>query len=126
MDSINPMDINFTQCTASQYFSDGSNINEMIGVLCTGDTDISSIRKIRIVQYDQRMWSLDNRRLVVFCSANLPSIDIELLTLSDPAVNSEFRKKFKPIDDEGRMIVIADRKSAKESFAQLKRYGRIR
>lgn len=89
--------ISFTQSTASQNFNNGSNINGLIDSLRAQDITIHSVPRIRVVSHAEKMWSLDNRRLIVFCCSKISSVDVDVLSSDDDAVSKEFIRKFNPI-----------------------------
>lgn len=69
--------------------------------------------------------SLDNRRLTVFKAAQVDSVPVQRLSLSDPAVQAEFLKKFKPINDGNMIIVVpsAERAAARKLLREYGKYG---
>jgi len=125
----NPLDIRFTQSTASQNFSTGGHtITSTAEQLRKGKTpEELGIPTIRVVEKDGKLWTLDNRRLATFQAAGLKDIPMQKVSLKDPAIAKEFQKKFNPIDGQGNLIVITpNRNVAKEARKILRKHGKIR
>ena len=119
---MNPRDIRFTQDTVSPNFSDGGNISDTINQLRTGQISVNDFPTIRTVNYDGNVWTLDNRRLAVFSAAQVDEIPVQMLDLSDPAVNAEFLKKFNPIND-GQNVVVVPSSGRAAARAVLREHG---
>jgi len=121
---VNPNEIHFTQDTISPYFSDRpGTISDTIRALREGHVTPDEIPVIRVVEYNGKHWSLDNRRLAAFQSASLRDIPIERLSLRDADVLAEFRDKFKPIEG-GRKIVVVPGKQKADARRILREYGK--
>jgi hypothetical protein len=63
--------------------------------------------------------------LTVFKAAQVDSVPVQRLSLSDPAVQAEFLKKFKPINDGNMIIVVpkAERAAARQLLQEYGKYG---
>ena len=58
--------IQFTQSTVLPAFSDGNKVDDAAADIRAGRVDIASFPAIRVVKYEGKYYSLDNRRLVAF------------------------------------------------------------
>lgn len=61
-----PSEIYFTQSSIKSCFQDGRSLMETARQVARHDIDKSEIVMMRVVSYNGRLWSLDNRRLAVF------------------------------------------------------------
>ena len=70
---IDPARIRFSQESVGANFQDGTSITELVVRLKERDgVDLASIKPIRIVERDGKIFTLDNRRLWAFQQANVP------------------------------------------------------
>ena len=64
--TVSVEEIFFTQSTCAASFKDGGDsLESLIGELQAGKTSVAAIRPIRVVEFQGRLHSLDNRRLYV-------------------------------------------------------------
>jgi hypothetical protein len=71
---VNPDTIRFTQNSVSPYFQEGSpspSIEELANSLRSGEVNPGDVPPLRVVSYDDNLYSLDNRRLVAFQQAGV-------------------------------------------------------
>ncbi|NHZ67128.1 RHS repeat-associated core domain-containing protein, partial [Massilia genomosp. 1] len=124
MDRMQTQDIRFTQDTVSPNFSDGGTISEAVAALRSGRIKPDDFPAIRVVEKNGITYSLDNRRLATFSAAQVKSVPVQRLSLTNPEVMAEFLKKFKPIQG-GKMIVVvpkAERAAARRVLNQFGKY----
>lgn len=125
MEYKNPYSIKFTQFSVSQNFNSNGTINDLISGLRSGQIKVTDIPTIRVVEYEGKLFTLDNRRLVAFQNAGLQSIPIEKVSLGRSEILKEFRNKYRPING-GRNIVVLDSSERKNIERDLLRsYGKI-
>ncbi|MCA8923025.1 MAG: hypothetical protein KDD82_14515 [Planctomycetes bacterium] len=120
-----PSEIRFTQPTVSPHFSRGGDVSDAIAGLKSGRLSPESFPPIRVVSHQGSLFSLDNRRLLAFKSAKVPSVPIERVSLQNPAIAREFGRKFNPIRGQGNIIVVASRRERPEALELLLRAGLI-
>ena len=111
---IDPHTIRFTQPTVSQNFSSGGEINDLAAGLRAGKIKITDIPIIRIVEFDGKIYTLDNRRLVAFQNAGVRRIPIRRVSLNDRLVFDDFFDKLNPVNEGKNVIVIPGSKYRKE------------
>ena len=92
--------IRFTQDSVASQFQDGRSLEETVSSLRSGKMAVDDLPAIRVVEYMNYYWSLDNRRLSCMQEA-FPerrhadkAILVKMEVLSDPKVNAEFNRKF--------------------------------
>lgn len=103
---VDPTMLRFTQPTVSPYFNDSKTITSLIEALYTGKTKITNEKLIlNVVQYQGKLWSLDNRRLLAFNAARQKEILMEIKPMKEVA--REFLKKYDPIDGLGNIVGMA-------------------
>lgn len=78
-----------------------------------------------MVQYDGKLFSLDNRRLATFHHAGVEDIPIEMVSLKNQKVYERFIERFDPIDGEGLDIIFATSKQRESAQQLLLDYGKI-
>jgi hypothetical protein len=78
---------------------------------------------IRIVEYNGKLYTLDDRRLTTFIAADVEKIPFQKLDINNPEINKEFLKKFKPINDVWTNIIV-DKKGRSEARRIAKEYGK--
>jgi hypothetical protein len=112
---VSPFNIRFTQDTVSPNFSNGGTISEAVAKLRRGVLTADDFPIIRVVERDGKLFSLDNRRLLTFQTANIESIQIKRLSLQDPDILNEFSRKFRPIENGEKIVVVqkTDRAAAR-------------
>jgi RHS repeat-associated protein len=122
----NPRDIKFSQPTVSQNFSDGRTINGTVDDLNSGKTKVGDIPAIRVVEHEGALVTLDNRRLAAFQTADIASIPVQRVSLSDPEIAKEFDRKNKPINGGNNVVVTENAKGRKPAEAVLRKHGKIK
>jgi hypothetical protein len=111
---------------ASPFFSDGRRVDDTIEALRSGAIRADDVGSpIQVVQYDGKLFSLDNRRLATFQHAGVNDIPIEMVSLKNQHVYERFIDRFDPIDGEGLNIIFATSKQRLEAQQLLFDYGKI-
>ncbi|MCB1115028.1 MAG: AAA family ATPase [Chlamydiia bacterium] len=85
--------IRFTQNSVSPYFSDGTSVEELAQKLASGELSVGIIKLIRVVRYQNQLWSIDNRRLRAFKDGLVDKVQVLMVDLKDPNVAKEFWAK---------------------------------
>ncbi|MBX7066089.1 MAG: hypothetical protein K1X28_02545 [Parachlamydiales bacterium] len=122
---VNPHTIRFAQPTASQNFSNRGEINDLIKGLRNRTIKPEDVPIIRVVEYEGKMYTLDNRRLAAFQNAGIKKIPIKRVSLGDPKIEMEFRKKFKPICGGEKIVIIPNSSDRIAELNNLRSYGKI-
>ncbi|MCY2981903.1 MAG: hypothetical protein NTU79_24850 [Planctomycetota bacterium] len=124
LERLDPRGIRFSQDTVSPFFSTGGHLDDAVNALRRNPSAVDNFPIIRVVEHNSKLYSLDNRRLAVFTAAQVDSVPVQRLYLSDPAVQAEFLKKFKPINDGNMIIVVpkAERAAARKILREFGRY----
>jgi uncharacterized protein YaiL (DUF2058 family) len=125
-DGVNPKEIMFSQPTISQNFSDGHTINQTVEALRSGKLKPTDLPPIRVVEQNGKLITLDNRRLATFTAAGVEKIPVQRVSLSDPAIAKEFRRKFNPIGDGKHVVVTPNAAGREEAERVLKEHGKIK
>ncbi len=86
-------DIHSSQASISSKFRNGTLIADLSEKLSAHQIDISEISCIRIVQFQDKWVTLDNRRLRAFKDAMIPKIPAQICSLNDPQIYREFHDK---------------------------------
>jgi hypothetical protein len=126
-----PADIRFSQPIVSPFFDNGKRLDDAIANLRANPGTADAYPAIRVVRHQGILWTLDNRRLVVFQAAGIKQIPVQEVSLSDPKIRDEFfgtstkRGKFNPIRD-GTVVVVTVRKTRPEALRLLESYKMIR
>jgi len=123
---INPHSVRFTQPTISQNFSKGGDINKLIEELRLGKIKVEDVPIIRVVEYEGKIFTLDNRRLAAFQNAGMKEIPIEKVSLKDPKIFDEFYDKFNPVNDGINTVIIPQSKFRDDALKVLKENGKIK
>jgi hypothetical protein len=92
-EEINPHEVRFSQDSVSNNFSDGHTIEQTASALRSGSLSRHDLPKIRLVEHEGNLFTLDNRRLVAFQQANLDSVPYRMATGKEIA--KEFTRKNK-------------------------------
>jgi hypothetical protein len=97
--------IYFSQRSVSPYFTDGCALSTLVQDLVEQKISPDKIPSIRVVFYNQRWVTLDNRRLRVFKDAGITAISVEVCDLSVPEVKREFdlKRTHKAIENGGEI-----------------------
>ena len=66
MDTIDPWEVRFSQDSIKPRFRDGRPVEGLAIGLRSGDVDPANVRPIRLVEINDNLYSLDNRRLEAF------------------------------------------------------------
>ena len=69
--TINPHAVRFSQDSANYKFKDGRTIDDLANGLRNGSVKPNDVPSIRLVQHDNKLYTLDNRRLEAFRRANM-------------------------------------------------------
>lgn len=102
-------DIYFSQRTVSESFSDGRPLSQVINQLINGTTKPDQIPKIRVVFFQGRWFTLDNRRLRVFAESRIPQLTVIVCDINQEEVYREFQLKRTNKTIEGGGVVHASR-----------------
>jgi RHS repeat-associated protein len=103
---LDPNSIRFTQDSISPRFQNGKFIPDVAEGLRSGDIDPASIDPIRVVDMNDRLYSLDNRRLAAYQMAGV-DVPVERVSLSDPAIAAKFADAYTtPWWVDGRWVYI--------------------
>ena len=86
---LDPSTIRFTHDSISPRFQNGKFIPDVAEGLRSGSIDPASVDPIRVVDMNDKLYSLDNRRLAAFQMANV-NVPVERVSLSDPAIAAKF------------------------------------
>jgi len=121
----NPHSIRFSQPTISQNFSKGGDLNNMITALRSGKMKVTNVPIIRVVEYEGKTFTLDNRRLAAFQNAGVREIPIQRVSLHDPNIFDEFFDKYNPVNNGLNTVVIPKAKFREETVKSLREYGKI-
>jgi Flp pilus assembly pilin Flp len=124
--TANPKDILFSQPTISQNFSSGHTINETVDALKSGKLKPTDLPPIRVIEKDGRLITLDNRRLAAFEAAGVKEIPVQKVSLSDPAIAKEFRRKFNPVNGGQHVVVTPNAAGREEAERVLRESGKIK
>jgi RHS repeat-associated protein len=116
--------VRFTQYSVSPFFKDGKMLSQTIDALKSGALKLNDIPLIRVVEHEGALWALDNRRLVAFAQAGIKNIPVEVVEMSDVAL--EFAKKFDPIGGLGQYVVVAASKDSRSAWLLLKEFGLVK
>ena len=105
---MDPSTIRFTQNSISPTFSkEGQMVEGLIDDLRLGRITPDEISPIRVVRYDGKWWSLDNRRLYAFQQAGVHDIPIVYLDITYNRPWLDFVRKFNTMTD-GQSIVVVE------------------
>jgi hypothetical protein len=69
---VDPSKVRFSQSSVSYKFRDGGTIDELAEGLINGTVNANNVPPIRLVQSDNLLYTLDNRRLEAFRRAEAP------------------------------------------------------
>jgi len=124
----NTKDLRFTQSDASPFFNDGRKLDDLIQKLYSKQITPEMVgdRPIQVVNYNGKLFSLDNRRLTAFKHSQIENIPIELVSINKNDVAARFARRFDPIDGEGTQIVLATTRQRKEAQKLLLSMGKIK
>jgi hypothetical protein len=85
--------IYFSQASVSEMFTDGTLVSELSRQLISGERRVSEIPAIRIVDFQKKWITLDNRRLRAFKDAMIDQIPAIVCDLKTPEVARDFHAK---------------------------------
>jgi RHS repeat-associated protein len=88
----NPGTIRFSQNSVSSFFRNGGSIQDLADGLRSGEINSADVPPIRVVNYEDSLYTLDNRRLVAFQQAGV-DVPVVRLPLTGP-IAEEFARKF--------------------------------
>ncbi len=86
-------DIQFSQRSVKAQFDNGIPLSDVASQLIQGRLIPSAIPVIRVVTYQQKIFTLDNRRLRTFHLASVDQIEVQVCSLKDPDISREFFSK---------------------------------
>ncbi|MDN8618028.1 Ig-like domain repeat protein [Variovorax ginsengisoli] len=107
-----PRQLRFTQSDASPNFVDRAGrsigtIDSLVSDLRAGRVSADQVGSpLQVVMHEGKPFSIDNRRLVAFNTAEARNVPIQVVSLKDPGVSARFFDRFDPIRGEGWNIVI--------------------
>ena len=74
---LNPKDIRYTQDSISNKFSNGVKVDDLIDSLKAGTVTPDDIPAIRVAKINEKIYSLDNRRLFAYKTAGIKSVPVQ-------------------------------------------------
>ena len=125
-EQVNPFEIRYSQPTVSQNFSRGGDIDSLIAGLRSGKIKVGDVPIIRVVEYEGKTFTLDNRRLVAFQNAGIKEIPIQRVSLSDCNIFDEFFDKYNPINNGLNAVIVPKAKFRADAIEILRQYGKIK
>jgi RHS repeat-associated protein len=123
---VSPLEIRFSQATASQNFSSKGTIDDLLQGLRNGTVSVDDVPAIRVVERNGQLITLDNRRLAAFKAAGVEKIPIQRVSLSDPDIAKEFARKYNPIDGGDIIVVVPNAAGHAPAQELLRQHGKIR
>jgi RHS repeat-associated protein len=103
LEFLNPKTLAFTQNEVSPTFQDGRTIAQLSEGLRTGQINPTTVSPIRVVEFEGKLYSLDNRRLVAFQMAD---VNIPVVRASwTPKVTSDFVWRYNPVQGGSRVFI---------------------
>jgi hypothetical protein len=94
--TIDPNEVRFTQDSVGSHFKSGHSIDETAAALADGSLDPNVLDPIRLVNRNENLYTLDNRRLVAFQKAG---IEVPYRMATRAEIRKEWRKKFTTVTD---------------------------
>ena len=82
---LNPQEIHYTQNSISNKFSGaykGQCVDDLIDGLISGKISPMDIPAIQVFEYQGKIYSINNRRLFAFKTANIPYVKVEWVNMS--------------------------------------------
>lgn len=126
LERMNPSDLRFTQATASPNFSSGPSetITDMVQGFRANPNAAESVT-LDVVEYQGKLYSLNNRRLVALQAAEVQGVAVRRLNLADEAVRRRFEKQVRDglIEDGRKIIIESGRKAQAEARRWAAKYG---
>lgn len=92
-DIKSPRDIHFSQASISSTFNDGTSVKALTTRILAGEVELNQIPPIRVIFYQRRWITLDNRRLRAFKDAFLDKIPVLVCDFGDSVIKKEFFSK---------------------------------
>jgi hypothetical protein len=124
---LNPRHIYYTQPNVSLHFNDGRELNLLIDSIKRKTITPENIPTIQVVEYNDRYYSLDNRRLCAFKSAGLDNIPVQILSMTnDEYAMKRFKQRFDPIHGIGKYTIICSYKDKQKALASMRDQGVIK
>jgi hypothetical protein len=123
---LNPRDIRFTQSDVSPFFNNGRPVSDLINTLMKNKVSPYDIPPIRVVVENGKLFSIDNRRLLAFNTANIDKIPVEIASLKDTSIARLFEARRDPIAGEGQFIAVVKKDDRLAAQELLREYGLIR
>jgi hypothetical protein len=94
--------------------------------LRSGKIKVTDVPIIRVVEYEGKLFTLDNRRLAAFQNAGVKSIPIQRMSLNNYNIKLEFHRKLAPIEEGEKIVVIPGSSLRGIEEQSLRDYGKIR
>lgn len=92
----------------------------------SGSITPEDLPRIQVVVHNEGLFSVDNRRLMAFSTANIEEIPIEIVSMEHDAKLAErFYDRLNPIAKEGNYIVVVNSKGRREAQELLYEHGLI-
>jgi hypothetical protein len=85
--------IHFSQTSVSDSFAEGNLLSDLVTQLVNGEIHVDEIPPIRVVKYNSKWYTLDNRRLRVFKNALVDNVPVIICDFNDSAIKKEFYSK---------------------------------
>ena len=98
-------DIHFSQASISLRFRNGALISDLSTKLLNSEINVSAISCIRVVRFQEKWVTLDNRRLRAFMDAMIAQVPAQVCSLNDPQIYREFHDKRTNKSSDGGGIV---------------------
>jgi RHS repeat-associated protein len=120
VERVDPRAVRFTQATASPNLSSGSaTITALIKELEKNPELVEKLA-IEVVEYNGKLYSLNNRRLAAFHQAGLTDVPIVRCSLQDSEIRRRFLQQVKDgLIDDGSKIIIVQGKSGQAQARKL-------
>lgn len=125
-EEIDPRQIRFSQFSASKNMALYGTVNDLAKGLQNGKISKESIKPIRVVERNGKLYTLDHRRLLAFQLAGMKSIRVQRVSLKDPKIARLFKERFNPVDDGKRIVVLKNRAQKERAEEELRKAGKIR
>jgi len=98
----------------------------LINQLSLGKVSAYDLPPIPVAQKDGRLFSIDNRRLLAFNSAEVDKVPVQIVSSQDRAVAYKLGRRFDPILGKGQYAVVVPKSGRAEALSLLEEYGMIK
>ena len=105
MKTMDPKDVRYSQDTIAQNLRSGENIDEVADKLRNGEISPSKIGQIRVVEYKNHPYTLDNRRLYILQKGGVNEINVQKLDMNNPRVQDRFFRKLST-ENKGKKVEV--------------------